>query len=203
MDLNVRTAPRERDLEIGVRHLTDREHAQPPAMGGDDRFSLAYEELRRVAARYLRRERAGHTLQPTALVHEAYLRLSQGGNEENWKSQSHFVACAARAMRRVLVDHARRRHAVKRRGARVDLTLESYPQGEALSVRDLLALDEAMDRLAQEQPNGARHARLLELVWFGGMDMASAASQLDISRRQAHRDWAWARTWLRREIGRA
>ncbi len=155
-----------------------------------------------MAARYLRRERAGHTLQPTALVHEAYLRLNQSGHEGVWENQSHFVACAVRAMRRVLVDHARRFHAAKRRGTRVDWTLESFPQDEALSAGDLVALDEAMDRLALQQPNGARHVRLVELVWLGGMDMTAAAAQLGISRRQAHRDWAWARTWLRREIER-
>lgn len=180
----------------------EREPDLPPALRGDERFSLAYQELRRVAARYLRRERAGHTLQPTALVHEAYLRLSRGAGEGAWESQGHFVACAARAMRRVLVDHARRCHALKRRGTRGDWTVEPQPRGGALSVGDLLALDEALERLGRQPPNGARHVRLLELVWFGGMDMGSAAEQLGVSRRQAQRDWAWARTWLRREMGR-
>lgn len=168
----------------------------------DDRFALAYAELRRVAASYLRRERVDHTLQPTALVHEAYLKLSRGEDGAAWQDQAHFVACAVRAMRQVLVDHARRGQTAKRRGTRVDWTLESFPQDEPLSPDDLLALDAALDQLALQKPNGARHVRLLELVWLGGMDMTAAAGELGISRRQAHRDWAWARTWLRREIER-
>lgn len=168
----------------------------------DDRFAVAYAELRRVAAYYLRHERTDHTLQPTALVHEAYLKLNGGPAGAVWQDQNHFVACAARAMRRVLVDHARRWRSAKRQGVRVDWTFASLPQEKPLSPEDLLALDEALDHLAQQPPNGARHARLVELVWLGGLDMTAAAGQLGISRRQAQRDWAWARTWLRWELGR-
>ncbi len=167
----------------------------------EDRFACAYAELRRVAACYLRHEREDHTLQPTALVHEAFLRLNGSATAVSWQDQNHFVACAARAMRRVLVDHARRWRAAKRQGTRVDWTIAALPQAEPMSAEDFLALDAALRRLAGQAPNGARHVRLVELVWLGGMDVTAAAAQLGISRRQAHRDWAWARTWLRRELG--
>lgn len=165
------------------------------------RFVAAYAELRRLAARQLQHERGARTLQPTALVHEAYLKLGGGGEHSPWESQAHFVGCAARAMRQVLIDYARRGQAAKRRGERVDWTLSSIPQTGAVSPDDFLAIDQALTRLAEQSPNGARHARLVELVWLGGMDMTAAAQELGICRRQAHRDWAWARTWLRRELG--
>lgn len=168
----------------------------------DERYTLAYAELRRLAGRYMRRERRGHTLQPTALLHEAYLKLGQAGENSPWESQGHFIGCAARAMRQVLVDYARRGQAVKRHGERVDLTLSAIPAPTVIDPDDFLALDQALEKLAQQLPNGARHSRLIELVWLGGMDMTAAAAELGICRRQAHRDWAWARVWLAREMGR-
>lgn len=168
----------------------------------DERFALAYAELRRLAERYLGRERAGHTLQPTALLHEAYLKLGRGGEGSLWRDQSHFIGCAARAMRQVLVDHARRALAEKRHGERVDLTLSSFPNPTVLDPDEVLALDQALAKLARQPPNGARQARLIELVWLGGLDMTAAAAELGVSRRQAHRDWAWARVWLAREMRR-
>jgi RNA polymerase sigma factor (TIGR02999 family) len=171
-------------------------------LGVDREFSAAYLRLRRIAARHLLNERQGHTLDPTALVHEAYLKLKDSRPDPPWHDHSHFLAWAGRAMRQVLVDYARRGKAAKRRGHRVDWTLSAIPLTEALSPDDLLALDEALSRLEAQGPNGPRQARLIDYVWFGGMDVTEAAEILGISRRQAHRDWAWARTWLAREMDR-
>ena len=166
----------------------------------DRHFAVAYDYLRRLAGRYMRGERPGHLLQPTELVHEAYLKLGRGDDAALWRSQTHFVACASRAMRQVLVDYARRSKAAKRQAERVDWTITSIEENRALSPDDLLSLDQALNRLAGVGPNGHRQVRLIELVWLGGMDMTAAAQDLGISRRQAHRDWAWARAWLQREM---
>lgn len=186
---------------IGGIHVSASSDIPKAVEPHDDRFVAAYAELRHLAARQLHRERGARTLQPTALVHEAYLKLGGRGRPLLWESEAHFIGCAARAMRQVLVDYARRGRAAKRRGERVDWTLSSIPQADVVSPDDFLAIDQALTRLSQQPPNGARHARLVELIWFGGMDMTSAALELGICRRQAHRDWAWARTWLRREMG--
>ncbi|MCK4414950.1 MAG: sigma-70 family RNA polymerase sigma factor [Candidatus Eisenbacteria sp.] len=175
---------------------------QSPGDSGTARdrlFDLAYRELRGIAARYMSGERSGHTLQPTALVHEAYLKLRRQKRFE-WNSRSHFVVLAAQAMRQVLVDVARRRQAGKRRGERVDWTITLIPQTGQISPDDYLAIHEALDQLADQKPNGSRHVRLIELVWLGGLEFTEAAQMLGISRRQAHRDWAWARTWLEKAL---
>lgn len=158
---------------------------------------LVYEELRRQAARYLRRERAGHTLQTTALINEAYLRLI-GARDVRWQSRAHFFAIAANLMRRVLVEHARRRDAGKRGGSQVRVQLD-----EALAVADetdvdLLAVDEALDRLAAVDP---QQARVVELRFFGGLSVEETARALGVSPKTVKRDWSVARAWLRREIG--
>jgi len=160
---------------------------------------LLYGELRRLAASYLRRERSGHTLQPTALVNEAYLRLLEQ-EQTDWKNKSHFMAIAAQAMRRVLVDHARRRHAEKRGGPLPRLSLEEvivYSQEQA---GELIVLDELMERLARIDP---QQARVVELRVFGGMTVEETAEVLGISPATVKRDWAMAKAWLAREMDRS
>jgi RNA polymerase sigma factor (TIGR02999 family) len=165
----------------------------------DDLLPLIYEELRRRAAAYLRRERPNHTLQPTALVHEAYLRLIDQ-RQDNWASRDHFFAIAAQAMRRILVDHARGRHRQKRGGSNEDLPLEDALLAAAdESNVDLIALDEAMKRLAKLDP---QQERIVELRYFGGLSLDEAANALSISRATAARDWQVAKAWLHREMTR-
>jgi len=165
----------------------------------DDLLPLIYDELRRRAAAYLRRERPNHTLQPTALVHEAYLRLIDQ-RQDNWASRDHFFAIAAQAMRRILVDHARGRHRQKRGGSNEDLPLEDalLAAADEASV-DLIALDEAMKRLAKLDP---QQERIVELRYFGGLSLDEAANALSISRATAARDWQVAKAWLHREMTR-
>jgi RNA polymerase sigma factor (TIGR02999 family) len=158
---------------------------------------LVHDELRRQAARYLRRERPGHTLQTTALINEAYLRLIDA-KDVRWQSRAHFFAIAANLMRRVLVEHARRRDAGKRGGSQVRVQLD-----EALAVADetdvdVLAVDEALDRLAAVDP---QQARVVELRFFGGLSVEETARALGVSPKTVKRDWSVARAWLRREIG--
>lgn len=155
---------------------------------------LVYEELRLLAARYLRGERADHTLQPTALVHEAFLRLV--ATEVDWKDRSHFLAVAARGMRRVLVDHARARRAAKRGGDRIRTTLPADLAADAPGV-DLLALDEALLRLAERDP---RTVQALELHYFAGLSYEETAKVLGVSPATVHRDLRLAKAWLQDEL---
>jgi RNA polymerase sigma factor (TIGR02999 family) len=170
---------------------------------------LVYDELRRQAALALRREGDGHTLQTTALAHEAWLRLD-GQRDMHWDNRSQFFAVAAQIMRRILVDHARRRHALKRGGAPMQVTLgavDHADQRDAASVAprssldpiDLLALDDALAALAALDP---QKARLVELRYFAGLTMPEAAEALGVSLATAGREWAIARMWLRRELER-
>lgn len=163
----------------------------------DQLTPLVYEELRHQAARYLRRERPGHTLQTTALIHEAYLRLIDA-KDVPWQGRAHFFAIAANLMRRILVEHARRRNADKRGGSHVRVQLD-----EALAVADetdveVLAIDEALDRLAAIDP---QQARVVELRFFSGLSVEETAAALGVSPKTVKRDWSVARAWLRREIG--
>jgi RNA polymerase sigma factor (TIGR02999 family) len=164
---------------------------------------LVYEELRRLARSRLARERPGHTLQATALVHEAYLRLL-GGGASSWDHRGHFFAAAAEAMRRILIEHARTKAALKRGGGQIrhELEEELHPIDSPMSdVDDLLALDEALARFAREDPG---KAELVKLLFFAGMSLAEAAEVLGISRATAHRQWTYARAWLRAGVeGRA
>ena len=168
---------------------------------------LVYAELRRQARRVLRHEGEGHTLQPTALVHEAWLRLD-GQHDASWESRTQFFAIAAQMMRRVLVDHARTRHARKRGGSPVQVSLSDVDReraapndpagGEpAVETIDLLALDDALRRLAALDP---RKARLVELRYFAGLSIPEAAAALGVSGATVGREWAIARMWLRREL---
>ena len=174
------------------------------AWGAGDRTALdalipvVYSELRRQAQRALRREGAGHTLQPTALVHEAWLRLD-GQHDARWESRTQFLAVAAQAMRRVLVDHARTRRALKRGGGGAQVTLGDADSAVAAPDRavDVLALDEALARLATLDP---RKARLVELRYFAGLSIPEAAAALGVSQATVGREWSVARMWLRREL---
>jgi len=165
----------------------------------DDLLPLIYDELRRRAAAYLRRERPNHTLQPTALVHEAYLKLIDQ-RQDNWASRDHFFAIAAQAMRRILVDHARGRHRQKRGGSNEDIPLEDALLAAADEANvDLIALDEAMKKLAKLDQ---QQERIVELRYFGGLSLDEAANALSISRATAARDWQVAKAWLHREMTR-
>ena len=158
---------------------------------------LVYEELRRLAAHELRSEPAGHTLQPTALVHEAYVRLIGNEDEEKWNHSGHFYGAAARAMRRILVDSARRKKAVKRGGDGERLPLDDELLAQTSRANDLLDLDAALDKLENERPE---LAELISLRYFAGLTMDQAAKSLAISKRTAERNWTYARAWLLQEI---
>ena len=160
---------------------------------------LVYDELRRLAAQRLSNESAGQTLQPTALVHEAYLRLVDVKHMPQFDGRGHFFAAAAEAMRRVLIDSARRKKADKRGGDWQRLELLDAELAVDSTGEDLFAVDEALSRLAAQEPD---IAKLVELRFFAGTTLKQAADLLDISLRSANRDWAYARAWLRRELDR-
>lgn len=163
----------------------------------DQLMTHVYGELRRQASRYLRRERQDHTLQTTALIHEAYLKLIDQ-TQVRWQSRAHFYAIAAQAMRRILVDHARTRKRDKRGGDGVKLQLdEAINIAEGRSDIDLVALDEALDRLAALDK---RQARVVELRYFSGMTEADTAEILGISPATVRRDWSMAKAWLYRQL---
>lgn len=155
-----------------------------------------YSELRRQAARYLRRERRNHTLQPTALVHEAFIKLIDQRNVR-WQNRAHFFGVAAQAMRRIVVDHARARHRVKRGGIQHAVTLdEAMIAGEARSI-DVLALDEALTRLAAIDE---RQARIVELRYFAELGVEETAEVTGLSPATVKREWSMARAWLHAEL---
>lgn len=160
---------------------------------------LVYDQLRQLAARQLRRERPNHTLQSTALVHEAYLKLIDQRRVQ-WKDREHFFAVAAQAVRRILVTHARSRNASKRGGGN---TLLAFDESIALPDRkdvDLIRLDDALECLSRLDP---QQARIIELRFFGGLSIAGAAEILDISTSTVNREWNLARAWLHRELDRS
>lgn len=157
-----------------------------------------YDQLRRVASRCFRRERAGHTLQATAIVHEAYLALA-GQKGLRWRSRDHFFGIAARLMRRILVNHARERDRIKRGGGRQRVTLLEAEELLAKRRPDLVAVDDALRSLASID---RRKADLVELRFFGGLTLEEAASLLGVSRATAAREWQRARAWLYRELSR-
>jgi RNA polymerase sigma factor (TIGR02999 family) len=163
----------------------------------DDLMPLVYSELRRIAQSYLRTERVGHTLQATALVNEAYLRLIDQGSARI-ESRSHFMSVAATMMRRILVDYARKRLAHKR-GWECRVTLDEEKAGSYEKGEELLALDEALEKLAEMDPS---QARLVELKYFGGLTIEETAAVIGISPATAKRQWNLARGWLRVELGR-
>ena len=175
------------------------------AGASDSLVRLVYAELRRQARLALRREGAGHTLQPTALVHEAWLRLGDQ-HDARWESRTQFFAIAAQTMRRVLLDHARTRRALKRGGGVVQVTLggadrakygAAHDEASSLDAVDVIALDDALARLALMDP---QKARLVDLRYFAGLSIPEAAEVLGISTATVGREWAVARMWLRREL---
>lgn len=162
-------------------------------------FAQVYEELKRVARRYLSRERAGHTLQPTALVHEVWMRL-QHQDRAAWQRRTHVVALGAQAMRRILVDHGRGRKRVKRGGHAPRVTLHEWldaAHDRAVSIDDALAIDEALTHLAAIDP---RQAQIVEMRFFGGLTVPEVAEALGVSARTVEGEWTHARAWLRREL---
>jgi len=157
---------------------------------------LVYDELRRLAAAYLRRERPGQTIQPTALVHEAYLRLLKD-KPDRWQNRAHFCAIAAHSMRQILIERARARGALKRGGVQARVTLDEGLLAADSPHIDLLALDEALQRLEAIDPE---QARLVELRFFGGLTIEEAAEAMNISAATVKRHWTIARAWLAREL---
>lgn len=157
---------------------------------------IVYEELKRLARRYMRRERADHTLQTTALVHEAYLRLV-GQQAVRWQGRSHFFGVAAQIMRRILTDHARRNLRLKRGGTKEVLPLDEALVFSPEHSEELVKLDEALDRLAQLD---ARQGRVVELRFFAGLSVEEAAESLGVSPKTVKRDWSVAKAWLHAEL---
>jgi RNA polymerase sigma factor (TIGR02999 family) len=169
------------------------------AAARDRLVPLVYAELRRMAHGYMRDERPGHLLQTTALVHEAYLRLVDV-TRVDWRSRNHFFAVSAQMMRRILVEAARRRHADKRGGDATHVALDECAVGAGEPSMDVLALDEALERLTTLD---ARKARVVELRYFAGLSVEETANVLEVSAETVMRDWRMARLWLRRELSRS
>jgi len=186
--------------------MTDPKHATELLLAlsaGDrdalnDLMPLVYDELRAIARRKLRGERPGHTLDTTGLVHEAYIKLIRLDRVQ-WKSRAHFLAIAAQAMRNILVSHARSRKRIKRGGGAVHVPLDDAAEVPPVEIDRILALDSALERLAELNP---RHARIVEYRFFGGMTIEETAAVLDVSPATAKRDWSLLRLWLGRELGR-
>lgn len=186
-------------------HMSDVTQLLQAIRQGDEQATakllpLVYDELRRLARAHMARERSEHTLQATALVHEAYLRLI-GNAEPSWDGRGHFFAAAAEAMRPILIEHARRKRAKKRggNGHRVELDEELLPiVAPCQNIHDLLALDEALDRLSAQHP---AKAELVKLLYFAGLNLEEAAAAQGIARTTAYRHWLFARAWLFDAIG--
>jgi RNA polymerase sigma factor (TIGR02999 family) len=170
--------------------------SQGDARALEDLMPVVYAELQRIAQHYMKQERADHTLQPTALVHEAFLRLA-GVRAPDFRDRVHFYGVAAQAMRRILVDHSRRRRALKRGHGAATLDLEKAPEVGVDLRLDFVALDDALERLSTiaSQP-----ARVVELRYFGGLSIDETAACLSIAPATVKRHWAFARAWLRREL---
>jgi RNA polymerase sigma factor (TIGR02999 family) len=182
-----------------VSRLLDAAAAGDPRAAAD-LLPLVYDELRKLAAARMAAESPDQTLQPTALVHEAYLRLIGPADKFRWDSRGHFFAAAAEAMRRILVDAARRKQTHKHGGQRRRVELPDVPARPEVVDEQLLALDQALTRLAAEDPVAAR---VVELRHFAGLSIEDAAAALGLSRATAYRHWTYARAWLRDAISRA
>jgi RNA polymerase sigma-70 factor (ECF subfamily) len=183
--------PSEADVTALLSEMADGNDAAAEKL-----FSIVYEELKRLARNYMRRERSGHTLQTTALVHEAYLRLVEQESVQ-WQGKSHFFGIAAQMMRRILTDHARRNLRLKRGGVKETLLLDEALAFSPEHSEELLNLDQALDRLEQLD---ARQSKIVELRFFAGLTVEEAADFLRISPKTVKRDWAVARAWLHAEL---
>jgi RNA polymerase sigma factor (TIGR02999 family) len=173
-----------------TQHLRDWKDGDPAAAGIV--ISELYTELRRMAARMFSSERAGHTLQPTALVGELYLRLASGSTPD-WRGRTHFFAVAAGNLRRILIEHARAHRAARRGGGQIEIPLDLVAAGVTCSCDDLLIIDEALVKLEEADP---RAARVTELRFFGGLTEDEIAKELDVAEITVKRDWKFARAWL-------
>ena len=180
-----------------TRILSAIENGDPQA--ADDLLPLVYDELRRLATAKLAHEKPGQTLQATALVHEAYIRLADVEKVQHWDSRGHFFAAAAEAMRRILVDRARHRSSVKRGGGRQHVDLSAVDLLAVPRSEELIDLDEALEKLERKDK---RKADLVKLRFFAGLTIEQAAEALGISSSTADNDWAYARSWLRLEMAR-
>jgi RNA polymerase sigma factor (TIGR02999 family) len=180
------------------RHVTDLliEWGKGDQEALNQLMPLVYDELHRLASRYLRHERAGHTLQTTALVHEAYLKLVDQSHA-NWQNRVQFFAAAAQMMRRILVDYARNRRAIKRGGDYLRLSLDEAAISSEEKDADLLSLNEALNSLATIDP---QQSRVVELRVFGGLTVEETAEALGISPRTVKREWSMAKAWLHRQL---
>ena len=170
--------------------------------GGDEEalaklLPLVQPELHRLAHHYMSRERAGHTLQTTAILNEAYLRLVDNYSKPTWQNRTHFVAAAAQLMRRIMVDHARERRSLKRGGGAVKVTLDEAAFVSESRSEELLALDEALERLAVQD---TRKSQIVELRYFGGLTVEETAGFLKLSQRTVEREWTMAKAWLYRAL---
>jgi RNA polymerase sigma factor (TIGR02999 family) len=170
--------------------------AQGKEHAAEELLPLVYEELRRLAAAHMARELPGHTLQPTALVHEAWLRLV-AGTESRWKDRAYFFAAAAQAMRRILVEHARRKAAARHGGGQKRVDIEGLELAEAMPDQKILLIDDALAQLEKEYPE---RARVVVLKYFGGMTNPEVAETLGLSERTVNRHWLCAKTWLSQRI---
>lgn len=173
--------------------LEDWKHGDPTAL--QKLTPLIYDELRRIAHRYAQRERNGHTLETTALVNEAYLRLA--GEKRDWQNRSHFFAVTAQVMRHILIDHARRRHYVKHGGEAQHVPIEAASVMASERAAELIALDEALEEFARLDP---RKARVVELRYFGGLSLEETAEAVGLSLMTVRRDWQAAKAWLYRRL---
>ncbi len=174
-----------------TRILSAIEHGQSHA--AEQLLPLVYDELHKLAAQKLAQEKPGQTLQATALVHEAYLRLVDVEKAQQWNSRGHFFAAAAEAMRRILINQARDKMRHKRGGGRKRIDLDQLTVADQAGDEELIALDDCLERLAQEDPSGAE---LVKLRFFAGLTQEEAAAALGLARRTADRTWAYARAWL-------
>jgi RNA polymerase sigma-70 factor, ECF subfamily len=183
------------DSEHITTLLLDWRNGNPSA--GEELLGVIYKDLRRLAARYLRQERSDHTLQPTALVHELYLRVFTSGEHITWQNRAHFFAVAAQTLRRILVDHARMRQTTKRGGHQVRLSLTEANGLAEPRADNLIEIDEALQRLTELEP---RAAQVVELRFFGGLQVEEVAEVLGVSVITVKRDWKVARAWLTAQL---
>ncbi len=169
------------------------------SQAADELLPLVYDELRRIAARHMRAEKAGHTLQATALVHEAWMRLAANPSSAAWETRQRFFAAAAESMRRILVDAARKKSAMKRGGAFTRSTLDASEQHISNRVDEVLAVSEALTKLEKEDPVAAE---LVKFHYFAGFSLEESGELLDLSRASAYRVWTFAKTFLRAELSK-